>query len=278
MKKILVPTDFSTNSKSGVRFAIHWATSLKLELVFVHVLHILRATRWSDAYYEKYAEQELLFYTTKLEKFIAGIYRQMDVDPGRYSKIIIQGISPDTTLLDYCRDNPDFDYICISTRGAGTFQKIFGSNTGNLITKSEVPVLAIPKNYRVSEIKNVMYAADLRNYADEITKVVAFAQPLKTNIEVVHFTWPDEISFDEKTIQAAFKKQFKYGLKVHFEKNDGVHTIVENLQRQIKIRKPSVVIMFTNQKRTFFRKLFLSSKAEDLSFELKAPLLVFSKN
>ena len=86
-------------------------------------------------------------------------------------------------------------------------------------------------------------------------------QPLKTKIEVVHFSWPDEISFDEKTIEAAFKKQFKYGLKLHFEKNDGVHSLIENLQNQIRIRKPSVVGMFTNQKRTFFQKLFLARKS-----------------
>ncbi len=118
----------------------------------------------------------------------------------------------------------------------------------------------------------------MRNYAEEIKKVVAFAKPLKTKIEVVHFTWPDEISFDEKTIEAAFKKQFKYGLKLHFEKNDGVHSVVENLQNQIKMRKPSLIVMFTEQKRTFFQKLFLSSKAEELSFEAKVPLLVFNKN
>ncbi len=277
MKKIIVPTDFSVNSRAGVRFAIHWATRQKLELVFVHALHILRATKWSDEYFAKYAAQEEKLCRTKFEKFIADIYRQMNVKPGKHSCIIVQGISADITILDYCRKTPGTDYICISTRGAGKFKKIFGTNTGNLITKSAIPVLAIPKNYKVAKINSVLYATDLRNYAEEIKKVVAFAQPLKTQIEVVHFTWPDEISLNEKTIEAAFKKQFKYGVKLHFEKNDGVHSIIENLQNQIRIRKPSVVVMFTNQQRTFFQKLFLSSKSEELSFEAKVPLLVFNK-
>jgi predicted RNA-binding protein with PIN domain len=93
----------------------------------------------------------------------------------------------------------------------------------------------------------------------------------------LHFTWPDEITFDEKTIESAFKKQYKYGLKIHFEKNDAVQSLIQNLQNQIRIRKPSVVTMFTNQQRTFFQKLFLSSKAEELSFQAKVPLLVFNK-
>lgn len=278
MKKVLVPTDFSANSKSGVRFAINWASQQKIELVFVHVLYILKATRWSDAYFEKYAEQEKELCSTKFEKFITGIYRQMNVKSGIHSYLIVQGISADVSILDYCSKNQGIDYICISTRGAGKFKKIFGTNTGNLITKSSIPVLAVPKNYKVADIRSVLYATDLRNYEDEIKKVVAFAQPLKIQIEAVHFTWPDEISFDVKTIEATFKKEFKYGLKLYFEKNDGTHSVIENLEKQIRIRKPSIVIMFTDQERTFFQKLFLSSKAEQLSFQLKVPLLVFNKN
>jgi nucleotide-binding universal stress UspA family protein len=278
MKKILVPTDFSVNSKTGIRFAIHWATQQKMELVFMHVLHILRPTRWTDSYFAKFAEEEEKICRTKFEKFIAGIYSSMNAKPGRHSFVIVQGISADITIFDYCRKNKDTDYICISTRGAGKFNKIFGTNTGNLITKSEVPVLAVPKTYKVADVKNILYAADFRNYSAELKKVVDFALPLKAAIEVLHFTWPDEITFDENTTEAAYKKQYKYGLKIHFEKNDASHSLIQNLQNQIRIRKPSVVIMFTNQKRTFFQKLFLSSKAEDLSFKLRVPLLVFSKN
>lgn len=278
MKKILVPTDFSANSRAGVRFAIHWATRQKLELVFVHVLNILRVTSWPEADFKKYAANEEKFYIAKLEKFIADIYRQMNVKQAKLSFLVMQGISADISILDYCTKNKAIDYICISTRGAGKFKKIFGTNTGNLITKSAVPVLAVPQNYKVADIKSVLYAADLRNYNNEIKKVIDFAQPLKTKIEVVHFAWPDEILFDEKIIEAAFKKQFKYGLKLHFEKNDGTHSLVENLEKQIRTRKPSVVVMFTNQKRTFFQKLFLSSKSEELSFKAKVPLLVFNKN
>ncbi|MEO6949432.1 MAG: universal stress protein [Ginsengibacter sp.] len=278
MKKILVPTDFSPGSKSGVQFAIHWASQQNIELIFVHVHYILRATSWSDAHFEKYAMQETKLYNTKIEKFIADMYTEMKVKPGKYTTVIIEGINADISIDDYCTKNPGFDYICISTRGAGRIKKIFGTNTGNLITKSAVPVLAVPKNYKVAAITSVMYATDLRNYTEELKKVVAFAQPLKTEVEVVHFTWPDEITFDEKTIEAAFKREFKYGLKLHFEKNDGTRSIVENLEKQIKLKQPSVVIMFTNQQRTFFQKLFLPSKAENLSFDAKVPLLVFNKN
>lgn len=278
MQKILVPTDFSTNSKVGIRFAIHWAAQQKTALAFIYVLHILRPTTWSDSYFEKYAEAEGKNCRVKLGKFITQIYKTMNLKPDNYSLVVTEGISADISILDYCRDKTEIDYICISTRGAGKFKKIFGTNTGNLITKSHIPVMAIPNNYKHAGLNSIMYATDFHNYAEEIKKVVAFAKPLKAKVEVLHFAWPNTIVFDVPIIEAVFKKQFKYNLKVHLVKTNATHSLVEKLQEQIKTEKPSVVIMFTEQNRTFFQKLFLGSKSEELSFEAKVPLLVFNKN
>ncbi len=277
MKKVLVPTDFSVSSTSGIQFAIHWATQQKIELVFIHVLYVLRATRWSDTYYEKYAQQQEKLIKTKFEKFITEIYQNMNIEPGKYSIIMVKGFSPDLFIMDYCVKNPSIDCICISTRGAGKFKKIFGTNTGNLITKAPVPVLAVPNAYKIAPLSQILYATDLRNYADEVKKVVGFALPFKASIEVLHITWPREIAFDEKTIESAFKKNYKYGLKIRFEKNDGAKTVLENIKAQIKKTKPSIVIMFTNPNRTIFNRIFQSSKSEQLSFEAKVPLLIFNK-
>ena len=102
--------------------------------------------------------------------------------------------------------------------------------------------------------------------------------PLKATTEILHFTRPDEIIFDEKIIETAFNKKYKHGLKKRFEKNDAIQSLIENLQSQIRKTKPSVVTMFINQQRALFDKIFLSGKAEELSFETKVPLLVFNKN
>ena len=277
MKKILVPTDFSVNSKAGVRFAINWATRSTIELDFVHVLNVLRLTRWSDAYFEKYAAQEVKLASAQLEKWIAGLYRQMNVKPGKHSFLVIQGLSPDVSILEHCRSNPGIDFICISTRGAGKIKKIFGTNTGNLISRSQIPVLAIPKNYRTAPVKSIMYASDLGNYADEIDKVMDFAQSQKAKIDVVHLSSPHEVSIDRTTLQMAFRKKFKYGFELHFEKSNTNLSLVENLQKQISFIKPSVVIMFTYQQRNFFQRLFISSRSQELSFKTTVPLLVFNK-
>ncbi len=277
MKKVLVTTDFSANSKAGMRFAIQWASQQPLELVFIHALYLLKPVGWSDSYFDEYCGTRLAETREKIKRFTADVYRSMKKKPGKHSFVVIQSVAADVALLDYCKNNSGFDYICISTRGAGKLKKIFGTNTGNLITKSPVPVVAIPHNYRASAIKKVLYASDFKNYTKEADKVVAFAKPLKAAVDVLHFAWPEELIVDQQLIETAFRKQFRYDMKLHVEKTNVAHTLIRNLQDQVKTFKPSVVVMFTNQKRGFFGKLFLSSKAEEFSFRATVPLLVFGK-
>lgn len=277
MKKILVPTDFSANSKAGIRFAIQWARHNKSELIFLHVLNVIRATRWTDAYINKLIKEEVEFAKAKLEKFVASICKIMRVKPGRYTCVVKDGTSAYFEIMEYCRKDATIDFICISTRGAGKIKKILGTNTGNLITKSTVPVMAVPKNYKVNPVKKVLYATDLRNYMEELRKVVDFANSFKASVEMFHLSWPDETFFDRDTFEKIMRRQFKSNIKLHIRKTDASHSLIYNLQNQIRISKPSVVIMFTDRNRTVFQKIFLSSKAEALSFQTKLPLLVFNK-
>jgi hypothetical protein len=54
--------------------------------------------------------------------------------------------------------------IVMGTHGASGLKRIlFGSNTSNVISKSNIPVLAIPQRYRFKKINSIVYATDLNN-------------------------------------------------------------------------------------------------------------------
>lgn len=277
MKKILVTTDFSNASKSAIRFAIKWAQAQNLQLEFINVHYILKPTSWNDKMMEKYVKKELKEIDTKLKTFIETIYQDAGIEPGRFKTKVIEGIDADISLLDYADKKSGYDCICISTRGAGRLKKILGTNTGNLVTKAEIPVLAIPAGYRWRDFNSVMYATDLTDLDNEIKKVIDFAKPIEAKIDIVHFSWPNENLLDENQLNESFNKHFGYGMEFHYEKNDAIHSLIERLQEKITERKPSVVVMFTKQQRSFFQRLFLSSKSEELSFKTTVPLLVFNK-
>lgn len=277
MQKILVTTDFSSNSKAALRFAIQLASQNSYALTFFHSYHLMRPTKWSDKVYESFKNSESTIIHNKLIRFVNSVYRGMDVTPKNVEYVIKNSFVTDSNIMQYASDN-DFSFICISRRGESKHNKIFGTNTSNLIDQSVVPVIAVPPNYRRSQVSKVLYASDLSDIEDEVKKVVNFAKPLKAQIELLHFKMPSDSAGDTKLVEKAVKKFSDLHITIDFENLDFAQTLISNLQKAIKKSKPSVVIMFTEQSRSFFQKLFLSSNSAEYSFHTTIPLLVFPKD
>lgn len=261
MDKILVPTDFSSNSKPAIRFAIRMAARSKASLIFIHILNL---------------EGDLEKGKIKLESFVQSIYQSMKLDPQDVSFEIAKGFKADISILEYCSQHPDIDYICISTRGASFFNKILGTNTSNLIEKSSVPVIAIPKEYRVKPLNSLLYATDLGNLEEELQVIVDYARPKGMSVEILHFTSPSTLDLQDK-LNDDLEVKVNYPLKIRIVKNDDSRPLIKNLQHQIDKIKPSMVCLFTNNKRTFYEKIFLSSLTENISFQTNVPILAYKK-
>src|SRR5690606_13245290 len=155
--------------------------------------------------------------------------------------------------------------------------KILGTNTGNLITKSPIPVIAIPKDYRNKPLHNVLYATDLENLNEEFQRVLDFAKPRGLSIELLHFSSPSTLDLEKNLKRDELESKTGYPLTIRMVKNDITYPMSKNLQQQIEKIKPSIVVLFTNQNRNFYERLFLSSMSEGLSFKSQTPLLVFKK-
>jgi len=278
MKRILVPTDFSANSKAGLRFALQCSSQEPLELIFIHVVHIPRAIGWTDQQFLDFIETEKKPWLQSLEKFVSGVFTHYGMAPTKSHCVVVEGFSADLAILEYCENHRGIDLICMGTAGAGGLRTIIGTHTGNLITKSKIPVIAVPSTYRIKPITELLYATDLHDYKNELQRIATLAHQWKAAMDIIHFTWPDEILADRELIEAAMKKQFNAPLKLHFKQRDPKYSLIQNLQKEIEKLKPSIAIMFTDQDRNFLQKLILPSKAEQLSFHLTTPLLVFRKN
>jgi len=258
-----------------MRFAIQWSMQQKIELIFFNAVHVANPP---GKEYKPNIEVEERNATRELKRFVSGLYKTMHCKPGKYSCVAIHGISADISITDYCQQHSNIDYICIATHGAGKFKKLFGTNTGNLITKSEVPVIVVPKHYRKKKIKRILYASDFQDYAVELKKVERFARPLKAEIDIVHLAWPGEVMPGKEAFKklSLEKPSYKVGLKI--ERRDFNQSLLKNLRNIFNKSNPSMIVMFTDQHKSLLEKLFLPSKAEQLSFTTSIPLLVFQKS
>lgn len=275
MDKIIVPTDFSANSKTGMRFAIQLAQQRKVKLIFLHAYFIPKPYSWSDQEYQDYSKARKVQLQKRMEKFVSALYARMKIKRTDTEFLVHEGISAESVIRD-CAIKTRAACICICTRGAGKMNKVLGTTAGNLITQSPVPVLSVPKGYRWRKMDNVVFACDMENVNTELQQVVGFVKPLKANLTLLHFIYPgDQLNAEKKIAQ--IKKSTSYPLKFDFSRVDISKSLVKSLRAYNETRKPSLLVMFTNQKRSFVQKIFLSSKSEEMAFQAKVPLLVFGK-
>ena len=167
MQKILVTTDFSANSKAGLRFAIQLASQHECELTFFHCYYVMKPTSWSKAKNEAYEEEETIKIQDQLNQFVNSVYKSMNVVARNIKCVIKNSLQTKSSIREYALQNK-FRYICMSTRGAGKIKKIFGTNTSNLINHSNVPVIAVPGSWHQNKIKSVLYASDLTQLTKEL--------------------------------------------------------------------------------------------------------------
>lgn len=277
MKNMLVTTDFSANSKAGLFFAIQLAAQTKCSLTFFHVYHVSTRAAWNFTRVEALEKEQSNIIQQELDLFVQKIYKSLHITAGNIKCIIKQSEKPPACIMEYAAAHK-FDYICISTRGAGKVQRVLGTNTGNLINHSTIPVIAVPYKYKTSNVSSVLYASDLANFKIEIMRVVAFVKPLKATLELLHLASALENSDHLKALETTVKKASSYPLNYTITNRNPTESLVTDIETAIKKSKPSMIIMFTEQNRNWFEKIFLSSKSAEYSFNAKVPLLVFNKS
>lgn len=276
MKKILVTTDFSTNSKAAIRFAIQLASQGNASLTFLHVQSVLRRISWNEATYHTYEKKEFAKTHKTLVKFVDTVYKSLKISPTVYTCVVENSPFVDSTIMGYAADHT-FDFICISARGAGTIQKLFGTTTANLISQSSVPVIGVPGRYRATKLTHIMYASDLSCLEDQLKRVVDFAEPLAATVELVHLPSLLEPLTDPAILQLAVRTGTHYPVAVRLKIRDLELTLPADLESVVKAQKPDLLIMFTHKTDGFFDRLFLSSNSVDCAYLITIPLLVFSK-
>jgi hypothetical protein len=73
-------------------------------------------------------------------------------------------------------------------------------------------------------------------------------------------------------------KRYKHpGMKFRFQKFNVGKSLARHLEKDVQRSKTSLAVLFTNQKRGWFDKLFLPGKSAEFVFDSKIPLLIFPK-
>jgi nucleotide-binding universal stress UspA family protein len=283
MPSIIVPSDFSKNSTIALRYAIQLCKISKLDLIVFHASHIsayaLSAASTEEQMTLLLQEDE----TSKMEKLqdqVNKAYKYLNIAKIPAGTRLLVQYSPMVVerTLELATEQKA-SMIIMGTHGATGINKFFfGSNTSVMISKSDIPVLAIPENYKWNAPKDILFASDLENIGKELKQLLPLAVSTKANIRVLYLDYG--IDADDKKMKKALEAIKASGykkIKIEIQKASIEDTLVSQVKKYIAKNKPDILVMFTRE-RTMWDRLFgKGSKTEDMSTSLSTPLLTYKK-
>jgi len=282
MKTILVPSDFSKNSSTALRYALLLEGQFGGKIILFHCSHIpanvlIEAT--TPTAQELVTRNDIAEKTGRLQQQLDNACKQAGLDVPRSTKLLVESNPFVVENILEVAERLKVNLIVMGTHGATGVQKFFfGSNTSGLISKSTLPVLAIPGLYRYRPVNRIVFATDLHDFKNELKRVLPFAKATCADLNILYLDYGPGITgthFEEAGKQLS-KISYKNISLVKRKASIEIPLLVQ-LNTEVKKLKPSWVVMFTKE-RSFWDKLFKKSKTERMAYSLKYPLLSFKKD
>lgn len=163
---ILLPTDFSENSKNAAIYALNFFE--KLPCTF-HLMHALSFSSEDSNMKEMNLPPE--FYAN-FEQFLSFLNEEK-VNPQHEFKFMFKA----KNLIDAVREQvfaKKIDLIIMGTKGiSNEAGSVIGKNTSDIMMKVKCPVLAISENAEFREYKEILFPTDYKiRYSGEMLDVL----------------------------------------------------------------------------------------------------------
>lgn len=276
MKKILVTTDLSINSKTALRFAIQLASQTPCELFFYHVDSAYIIDPFAGATFVDIPVADTKIQQKELVKFVNTLYRQTGKIPGKINFIVENRLDISSAVIE-CAVKVKADYICIGTRGGGLINKLLGSHASRILSESPVPIFVVPRHYRVKPLKSILYPSDVENFSHEIHLVKKFGALFDAEISVYHYDYSTNEQQIKNKLHDIEHKFQSDKISFNLKKLSPDKSLFRSLQIDIISTKPSIVVMFAKDDRTWFEQLLQSVKTAEKGFDTRTPMLVYRK-
>lgn len=274
MKKIVVPTDFSAYANKALVYAIELARKLEAKVALVHACDLLD---------EQYSGHKALIREYNRER-VEELKGQLDDIKANTLKIERYGI--DTRLYEgpivnsilQAAGDYGADAIVMGTMGqSGLRRKLLGSKTVGVINKSTIPVLTVPHDYTLRELKNIFIALAELEDKDILRPLFELAQAFNAQVHGVIFTEQDADAEEVMThtrssqlIEQKLKRAFP-SIQSDVQQITG-DNLIDALER-LAVEKEIDLLAMVTHKRGPVEGLFNASHTQKMSYRSTVPLL-----
>lgn len=273
MKKVLVPTDFSSESKNAFDLAVDFCNKTGAALHLLNVADLPVASDPMGTNLHSYFSPDLI---KQLEDTLKEKLNAMtsEVEGVRIEGEIVWG-NPFGGISKYITEN-DVDLVIMGTRGASGVRELFvGSNTEKVVRHAESPVIAVKEPIRLDEIKNIVFGNELESDQEELVQRVKELQNIVgAELHVVRVNTPARFKRDAEIWHELESFASKYSLENYtlnifneYHEDQGLIYFAEKIGADM--------IALGTHGRSGLRHLYSGSIAEDIVNHAKRPIWTY---
>lgn len=217
MKKILIPTDFSTCAKAAEDYAFSMAKKIKAELVFLHI--VITPVDWAKLT----KEQEDFFPETrsaisKAKEKLKVLLSRAESEGIDARKLLV--FNDGNEKIHKYVESEHIDFVVMGSHGQYGFKEhMLGSNTYSMIRRSSVPVFVVKESNDKTATNKLVFATNFREETGEsFRSAEELAETLGAKLEILFVNTPTYFmeTNDIISLGRSYLKEFgNYAYDIH---------------------------------------------------------------
>jgi len=274
MTRILLPTDFSKNSLTAIRYGLTLYKDIKCTFYLLNsymppVYHTeyLMGSPAQIGLGDIVQENSMTNLETLKKKL------QKDFENPLHTFITHSALNVLSSEVTRTVEEERIDLVIMGTQGAtGATEILFGTNTVHVIKNAKCPVLAIPSGFKYEAPEQILFPTDYEVELDKdiLSELLKIVHKHGSLINIMHvFTGFDLNPIQQKNKETLEKVLTKNAL-FHEVSSNEIITAINAFQLKQKI---NLLVMVQN-KHTFFERLFIEPVIKKIGFHVTVPFMV----
>ncbi len=271
MKKIIVPVDFSEQSKFAIKAAASLAKKHNAEILALHMLELNQAMITSS---EGFHPEQIVFFIKLAEK--------------RFKEFLdtpwLEGVTVTPIIKHYkvfsevneVAEEHGADLIVMGSHGSDGLKEIFvGSNAERVVRNAEIPVVVVKGEVKDFKVERFAFACDFKDESLlAFQKAKDFAKMLSAQLELVYINTPGDDFLSNKDAYERINKfltKANAGQQVEIYNDYSVESGILNYSESIL----ADMIGIPTHGRKGLSHFFMGSIGEDVANHSKIPVVTF---
>lgn len=275
MKKIIVPTDFSSYSNTALRTAIEISKKTQQEILLLHIIDYVQHINHADSVSSQSINDLHKELKEESKEQLDQQLKSIASEGCKVTAAIQTGFLKDV-ILEMLDKDPEINLIVMGSKGSsGLHEVLLGSNTEKIIRYATCPVLTVDDFDKKIEFNNIVLAHNFEESLGARFKLILnFVKTLGATLHLVRINTPQNFEGTRFTMKAMDNFIKRWELE-NVTKNQFDHENLEiGLAQFSHDVKGDMIVMGTHGRKGLGHFLY-GSIAEDIANHLDIPVLTF---